>query len=373
MADPEWTSRSQVFPGLHPRDPQRFPRFERGLQRLFDAAVAITDEEHGYGMFNYLDAHTYYTPGSPQMLHRVWQGQHYGAGRNAWLLYARSGDPRYYRVAKARTFHGLDMDTVGYAQATPQFKYHWPGAVYHCKGLVHWGGDASVIGHPTSIDHAVWTWYMTGERRPMDLVSLWHQTALQYSLVGELDREWLQPMGEMLEVYDATRDPRLLKPIYDIADGALPLDQPVGAWPSYHQYWGPRYDRQARDPRYLAFLKDLMAPDGRFGARRGFRITSPWFRHVWHTLATGDLARWRDDPAAGKALEQTVAWILGSDDPDPAQVQRYAGTWAWGQMSYAELPACFALSMLAEAGLTERATAAPEPAPAAPVPTRTAN
>lgn len=351
IAEPEWTCSSNVFPGLYPRDPARFPRFERGLERFFDACCQIIDEENGYGMFNWFDAHTYYSPGAPGMIHRVWQGQHYGASRNSWLYYVRSGQPKYYWIAKARTRHAMDCDTVGYAERPSRFKDHWPGAVYHCKGFVHWGGDAEVIGHPTSIDHDIWAFYLTGDRRSMDMADLWRETFLEYSLVGEMDREWTQTFGEALELYDATHDPRMLKPIWELAKGTISLDVPLGAWQSYHQFWGPRYYRMSRDPDYVELLKDFMGANPK--NKEHAKLKEPLFGCVWYYLATGDSAAWESEKQLQTCLLNTPACKFGGETYDPAMLQLSSRSWGWGRMSYEDVPACFALSAFAAAGLDE--------------------
>jgi len=361
VADPEWTCSTGVFPGLHPRDPDRFPRFERGLERFFDANVKIIEEDNGYGMFNYPDSHTYYTPGTPYMMHRVWQGQHYGQSRNCWVYYARSGQPKYYQFGKAKTRHAMDVDAVGYAERPSRYKYHFPGAVYHCKGFVHWGGDAEVIGHPTSIDHCIWAYYLTGDRRSMDLADLWGQTMLEYSLVGELDREWLQPFGDALELYDATQDPRLLKPIWEMARGAVSVDAPHGAWPTYHQLWGPRYYRMSRDPAYVEFLRDLMSENPKRADHKKLR-NKPLYFPAWYTLATGDVSPWKTDKALHQALRKTTAYQFGGDDFNPALLQQRTRSWGWGHMSYLDLPACFALTIFKAAALNEEGNPA-QPGP----------
>ena len=112
MAAPAWMCASGVFGMLQPHSPEQFPEYERLLSENFDAEARLQAATRDYGMWNYGDGHTAWDTarGRWQDVYRVWRNTHHGCCRVPWLLYARSGDPKYLRAGVRNARHVLDLD-----------------------------------------------------------------------------------------------------------------------------------------------------------------------------------------------------------------------------------------------------------------------
>jgi hypothetical protein len=205
---PQYACGTGVFGWLHPKDDARFPALEKAVSRRFDFYQRVYSLMADFGMFNYADEHTYISTQAQicGRTHRLWKGTHHRGPSGPWLLYIRSGDPKYLRFAVDNTRHVLDCDICHYRPEWAPGKV--PGGGYHCKGYVHWHNGMSgteVSGHNILIDFALYDYFITGNRFALDVAQIWGQ-AIKKINVPAPSREGIEPAAELIELYQAFQD-----------------------------------------------------------------------------------------------------------------------------------------------------------------------
>jgi len=167
-----------------------------------------------------------------------------------YLMYLRSGEGKYWRYASAKSCHATDVDAVNYGEDEPIAEFHQRGSTYHCKGILHWGGNGGVQGHMVSYDYMLLDYYLTGDPRGPDFVKMWAEEICRDVYVGEAERETAAPLSEAIAAYQHFRDPRLLKHIHWGKDAMLssPIEQCL-ALPDYNYLLWWRMHEFTADPR----------------------------------------------------------------------------------------------------------------------------
>ena len=259
--DPKWIADSRAFGRISERDRGTYREVEATTERVLDWIVQMRDAIGDYGMWNYGDYHQGYAPTLDHAgIHRTWVAFHHGGPRWPWIVYARTGEPRFLDFAEANTRHVMDIDMCHYAtdqfnkaqvekitqvinalKALPadpkeapnpqelarlfradvrklrcdtssMFKY-WKtkhitkrvGTTCQYKGLVHWFSGC-YLNHNSMADWLLWCYYLTGYRRAWDV-------AMEFgSALGATHSLWDgragMAMGDSrLTMYLATRDP----------------------------------------------------------------------------------------------------------------------------------------------------------------------
>ena len=134
-------------------------------------------------------------PGGRPSLHRVWSNNHYQHVSTSWRLFALHGDSQllsWARTAPTTTPASARCATTGCAGEptargstipAQRTKYHNPGAFWHCKGLVPWGGrdygmdandvDAALTGHWPDPSGLLFAWLFDANRWAKDGYELW--------------------------------------------------------------------------------------------------------------------------------------------------------------------------------------------------------
>jgi len=299
LSSPEWNCSTDVLPlKLSPFNPKRYPWEEAKIASGFLDLAAAQRSTRDYGMFNHLDAHgdnswymsvkRYGDRGPAWMLNRVWNAGHHGVSRLGWMLYFRSGDRRYLEYARPNAqhvvdvdithFHAKGLDLFKHAPGNTQLLQHRQGAMYHCKGYVHWGGDSSISGHLVNFDFALWGYYLTGNRRLLDGVRVWLDALIDMGGYPCIGRDGIQMTGELPEVLQWEWSPAVLDLLdrYAAMNFSTPLkDQ---GWYNYTQlftryWWFTRSRRAAEECRALYEAK-------------GERVDEDWLATLY--FATGD-------------------------------------------------------------------------------------
>ena len=254
VAGPRWTRYTDVVGPLHEKDTKRFGQVERLLEDVFDRAyIRQAEEMDDYGMLNWPDYHTYvfnaWRP-SARAFHRCWVNSHYQEPRMCYLLYLRSGEGKYWRYATAKFCHATDVDAVNYGDDPPIAAYHQRGSTYHCKGILHWGGNGAIQAHMVNYDYLLLDYYLTGDPRGPDFVRMWAQEICRDVYVGEAERETAAPLSEAIAAYQHLRDPRLLKYITWGRDAMLssPMEMNMSL-PDYNYLLWWRMHKFTADPR----------------------------------------------------------------------------------------------------------------------------
>ena len=216
-ASPEWYSKSEAF-GKIAAASDAFADYERHLYHKFDWMRYNQQWEPWYGMLNYGDFLTYYYRNEWQM----WTNNEPANDYMWWLQFIRTGNPDYYRVAKASSKHTMDIDNV-----------HWPkdpeyvGDTNESLHVFQWAAQpkgSPYIGmgrrhadqHYTSLLSAhVWvagwvsSYYLDGNHRGLEVAK---ETANYYvkRVFGEhglTGRRLYLSVWNLAEIVDATKNP----------------------------------------------------------------------------------------------------------------------------------------------------------------------
>ena len=143
----------------------------------------MRDRLDDYGMWNYGAYHKGYFPTLDRAkLHRHWMAFHHGGPRWPWLVFARSGDPKYFDFAETHARHNMDVATCNWEDVEYNKKYwgksprSWLSLKYRgglCKYncLVHWNAGGR-MGYNSIVDYALWYYYMTGYQRAWDVAMM---------------------------------------------------------------------------------------------------------------------------------------------------------------------------------------------------------
>ncbi|NUP99522.1 MAG: hypothetical protein HUU35_06675, partial [Armatimonadetes bacterium] len=271
---------SGVFGRIHPADPARFAADEELLSGNFDAEQRMQAATRDYGMWNYGDGHTIWDLGRGRWhdVYRTWRNTHHGAPRVPWLLYVRSGDPKYLAAAIRNTRHVLDIDFCHFS--TPETeKLEYPngklkGALNDYKGIVHWHSGNRLTDYNSMTDFALWYWQLTGDRWGLEVAQEWGE-AVKAKYTGPFGhREGAGTCSALIDLYLETGDPEYRRMVEEFierfitreqSDGTRPYptemvqkypglaDQPapVGSFPQWENYapWLERYIDLTDDPR----------------------------------------------------------------------------------------------------------------------------
>lgn len=228
-ADPEWVCDSLAFGWQTPRDERAFHSAEKFFEHAWFARQAAQEFARDYGQFNYGDIHSDNSEfiNGRWGLGRVWNQGHHGTHRIPWTFYARSGDPRWLRAARRGARHVMNVDVTHYV--TPDYDLlqgfadvrnvgHRKGAMFHAKGFTHWGGDCNIVSHLINFDFILWDYYVTGNRRALEVVQEWTDAVQRENPPAGTGREATQPIADLTEAYKRDFDPRVLLVLRKLAD-----------------------------------------------------------------------------------------------------------------------------------------------------------
>ncbi len=269
LADPAWIDQTLAVGPLHPVDTVRFPDVETALSRHFDYLQRMQEQVHDYGMWNFGDRHSNWNNREMRpVVNRTWANHHHGCPRTYWLLYLRSGDPKYLQAARRHSMHLMDIDTCHWT--TPEFeKLPYPrgkirGALCDYKGLVHWHSGNRLYDYNNVTDFLFYHWYLDGYARAVDVAWETADAVASHPRPGNSGRDGTGPLSSLCFLYEATWDVRLLPQLETYATAVLGSQSKAdgkygagyfGQWSGFAP-WLPRYIRLTRDPAAVAALED---------------------------------------------------------------------------------------------------------------------
>lgn len=278
MPSPRWMCDSGVFGRLDPVDTAAFPDDEAMISNTFDAERRMEDHNGDYGMWNYGDSHTSWdmSRGRFDDVYRVWRNTHHGGPRLPWLLYIRSGDPKYLQYAVRNTRHVADEDFCHWStpevEALPYPKGKLRGALNDYKGLVHWHSGNRLTDYNSMTDFLIWSWHLTGDRWPLEVALDWGDAVKARYTKPFGHREGAGTCAALLALYEETLDPRLREIATELAKHLLSTQRDDGSFPQWENYapWLERYCELSGDAAakaalvrwadaYLAGYGDLMS------------------------------------------------------------------------------------------------------------------
>ena len=290
---PQWIGESGAVGMLHPVDREQFPDVETALSRHFDWLQRSAEYMHDYGMWNFGDRHSGWDPANKRVpVNRTWANHHHGNPRTYWLLYLRSGDPKYLTAARRQALHLMDVDICHYS--TPEYEAKGypvgkiPGALCDYKGLVHWHSGNRLYDYNNLSDYLFYDYYLTGYRRGVDVARETADAVARFPRGGNSGRDGEGPVASLCFLYEATWDARLLPQLETYVSSLLESQTEAdhelgsGAFPGWAGYapWLPRYIHLSRDPAAVSSLErwcDFTAANAFYGSGGA----------MWHDLTEG--------------------------------------------------------------------------------------
>lgn len=248
--------------------------FAHSVVRYGDYGWAIYGNTHHAELMNPAAAGV---PGGRPSLHRVWNNNHYQHVSTAWQVWALNGDPRLLQWARTSTDNYASIGEMRYDKKwyqqppgksrRPSVKFHYPGAFYHCKGLVPWGGrdygmpeatddvDAHWTGHWTDPAALLLAWLLDADRWSKDGYDLW-LSEVQLP-TGGVAREANSTLVQEIQAYQYEPRPEFLESIRRrgsrLMAGPLINQRPGPLWAPD---WLSRYHEMFPDDK--AFEKFLL-------------------------------------------------------------------------------------------------------------------
>jgi hypothetical protein len=233
-ADPAWYGHSGAF-GFFAARNGTFPEYRRALDVKFDWMLFNQRWMPWYGMWDYGDWRLYFDG-------HAWTG---GWGNNepgedfiCWLQFMQTGDARVFDAARANSRHSMDVDNVHWPKdpeylgdsnsALDYWKFaqlpkgspyvgigarhapqHWSRTLSAHVWAMGWIADYFLAADHRGLDVAVQT-------ADMHLKRIWGE----HGLTG---RRLYLALWNLLEVYDATKEPRYRAEIDDLVARILKL------------------------------------------------------------------------------------------------------------------------------------------------------
>lgn len=195
IIEPSEACRTQVLGPIAPSEDHESPEIAEVDQWVIKAALGNEKsfQRYGdYGLFNYGNLHSEEIIAQVRpSLHRVWSNGHYGQNFLWWLLFFRSGNHDLLHFARVSTEYYASIGTVRYDEMAgkpdgtpgPETKFHVPGAKYHAKGCLPWGGrdygmdsndiDADLVGHWPDPTSDLLAWLIDADANAKDAYELW--------------------------------------------------------------------------------------------------------------------------------------------------------------------------------------------------------
>ncbi len=230
--DPAWISRTEVMGPIHPKDTAHFPEAEAAIDDHFDRGVLAGDKVFpatGYlywGMYPYSaqpwevrNGHWYPT------IHRLARCLEYNLKRGTWVLYARSGERKYYDYARRYTrllgnLQFSSWDSISKPKGWMVMgQFHSPIVWGHYgardkKPAMDSEGACLSFASSEDVIQFVYDYFLTGDYHSRDMALMWKE-AMFKEMNSDVDRALgFYPPSAFFRVlgsaYELDHDPRVL-------------------------------------------------------------------------------------------------------------------------------------------------------------------
>jgi hypothetical protein len=342
VVDPQWLADSQAFWNIAPwREP--YLEVEKTAAAPLDFFVNMRDRLDDYGMWNFGAYHKGYFPSlDGAKLHRYWMAFHHGGPRWPWLVFARSGDPKYFDFAETNARHNMDVATCNWEDPEYNEKYwgkaprswlsmKFRGGLCKYNFLVHWNAGGR-MGYNSPGDYALWYYYMTGYQRAYDVAMMHAEFLLRFTdpipLKG-LDPDTKPPVfsnrngmsrGNMaITFYRATGDKRYLalaKRQMEYFKKLLDRDE-MNAWHIIYAPFIERYYEVTKDPdlepyiiRWANYWLDPPIEGSVIRNRQALNGREHWYmRDTWYNLLSLGYRLTGDEKFLNYGLQQARLFL----------------------------------------------------------------
>jgi len=214
-ASPDWYAKSEAF-GKMGSSSEKYASYERGLDYKLQWMKYNQEWEPWFGMLNYGDNLTYYY--NDEWLQ--WTNNEPGNDYMWWLQFVRTGDPMYYKTAKAASMHTMDVDNIHWPKDPTYFggtneSLHAFQSEDLPKGSPYVGmGRRHANQHYTSLLSAhVWaagwvtSYYLDANHRGLDVAKETgdYYVRRTFGTHGLTGRRLYLSIWNLAEIYDATK------------------------------------------------------------------------------------------------------------------------------------------------------------------------
>lgn len=237
-APASWYAESRVYGRMAPRSGE-YGSFERGMDYKLKWWLFNQQWEPWYGAFTFGDGKNYYFGDEWY----EWANNEPASDFMWWLQFMRTGERAYYLAGRAMSRHSMDVDNT-----------HWPADEAYRgdtnSALDWWRAKEAPSGSPyvgmgrrhgdqqwTSMLSAhVWTagwiasYYLDGYHRGLEVAKKtgdYYRRRI-FGKHGLTGRRLYLSVWNLVELYDATKDPRLREELDDRVDRMLRLQQEQG-------------------------------------------------------------------------------------------------------------------------------------------------
>lgn len=180
---------TQVLEGLAPPNPAAYPELESALSKENGDALHVMDDWGDYGFYAYGQGpHLDYENGSVLVLPSRYTNVDFGYEVGIWRAFLRSGDPALFRAAVAHTRFVNDVMLCHDERSPSRRKGTWWWNPRF--PLIPWVGlnTSTWLGHDSSfgfsMEHALLHYYLTGDRRSLDVFEEYAATLKAYVQAG---------------------------------------------------------------------------------------------------------------------------------------------------------------------------------------------
>ncbi len=233
-ASAETYSKSKVYGQFSPRENDH-QELERSLDYKFEWQLFSQQWEPWYGMFDYGD--------QKNMFFRDdwfrWQNNEPAIDFMLWLQFMRTGDSKYYHAAEAMSRHTMDVDNVHWPTEETYFgdtneSLDWFRhaakestanpylGVGRRHANQHW---AALLSAHVWLEGWIASYYLTGYHRGLDIARLTadSHTRRIWGDHGLTGRRLYLSVWNMVEAWDATKDPKYFEDLKDRVEKVLHL------------------------------------------------------------------------------------------------------------------------------------------------------
>jgi hypothetical protein len=246
-ADPAWSTSTRAldFCAQTPRNDALFGDEERYLDAVLAMVRQLTEDSHWYGWWDW--GGYYQLPGYPtgpykdthglNTWHRNRPKSHYGWGQLPWLQYFRTGERKWLRYAQTYTLYSADRAHVHHGTRAG-YEYHYDNSDIPWVGGYVKPSVADLSSNLQQKDDYVYMYWLTGERRALDVLEMWGESVCASSAnTRDVYFKWApgmargndirnagQQLHRLMMLYQATWDERYLKIAQGVADSFARID-----------------------------------------------------------------------------------------------------------------------------------------------------
>lgn len=233
-AEAKTYSESEVFGKFAPRS-SGGEEFERSLEYKFDWQIFNQHWEPWYGMLDFGDQKNMYFRDDWYR----WQNNEPAIDFMYWLQFMRTGHSKYYFAAEAMSRHTMDVDNIHWPADPPYYGDtnesldYWKHEMKKSVASPYLGiGRRHANQHwSATLSAHVWikgwlaSYYLTGYHRGLDIAKLSADSYLRriWGEHGLTGRRLYLSVWNLVEAWDATKDPKYLEDLCDRVDRMLAL------------------------------------------------------------------------------------------------------------------------------------------------------